>query len=85
MKHLKENLQQTSEDSYGNIVPNTSSARFRLYLTVADVLGNKYPKEEIINDRMIMDCIAQLARIAGRKENMLIRFSRMSFLPLKII
>jgi hypothetical protein len=53
MSHLKEDLQKTSEDSYGNIVPNTSSARFLLHLIVADVLGNKYPKEEIINDRIM--------------------------------
>jgi hypothetical protein len=53
MNHLKEDLQKTSEDSYGNIVPNTSSARFLLHLIVADVLGNKYSKEEIINDRIM--------------------------------
>ena len=56
MNHLKENLQQKSDDSYENIVPNKSGARFLLHLTVVDVLGNKYPKEEITNDRMIMDC-----------------------------
>lgn len=32
MNHLKENLDQTPEDSYGTIVPNTSTAHFLLSL-----------------------------------------------------
>lgn len=54
---------------YGNSIPTTRSAHFLLHSTIARVLEDKYPHEELMNDHMIMDCMVQIGQTAGRKGN----------------
>lgn len=69
LDYIKEKLDNKLREQYGNIVPSTTSAHFLLHLTVADVLESKYSNEEIISEQMIMDCMIQIGRTAGRKGN----------------
>ncbi|CAF1345759.1 unnamed protein product [Rotaria sordida] len=69
MNEIKINLDNKLKDYYGNAIPNTSSAHCLLHRIVADVLENKYPYDELMNEQMIIDCIIHIGRTAGRKGN----------------
>ncbi|CAF3514551.1 unnamed protein product [Rotaria sp. Silwood1] len=69
MNEIKVNLDNKMKDYYGNATPNSFSAHFLLHRTVADVLEDKYPHDELMNEQMIMDCMIHIGRTAGRKGN----------------
>ncbi|CAM4902989.1 unnamed protein product [Rotaria socialis] len=69
MNQIKQSLDRKLHDHYGNAVPNSSSAHCLLHSTVAEILEDKYPHDESINDYMILDCMIHIGRTAGRKGN----------------
>ena len=69
MDRIKDNLDVKLNVFFGNSTPNSSSAHFCLHSTVASILEDRYPNANEINEEIIMNCLIELGRTAGRKGN----------------